>query len=488
MSDLGDIVVELEKLVEGITLKNGDIQIGAVEIKDGDSDTKAAVNDEGQLHVVLMGKVDDDNSSSTPLDADAVFTGTAFNTLDFGYIFVTIFADQDSATDGLSFQQSPDGTNWNNSDLYSISANVGKTYSIQPAAKWFRVVYTNGDTNQSAFRLQTILKKTSSLSSSHRISDNLSPEDDAILGISVIKGQKPNGDYTNYNATAGGNFKMSIEEVESGVSFDTKSPAIVNAGNSSTTPLNSGVTFTGSSVDMLNFSTVRVSLFSDEDSATDGFQVQFSNDNSNWDFPRKTTYVSNGGGYACYNRVARYMRIVYTNGNTNQGVFRLQTLLVPNSMEFSRSFMNEDTKDHDNAIHVKSVILAKDPGGTWGAIDRTNGGNLKTSTQEISDGLDIGAGNAGSETARVSISSDDVNLSGLLAELKVMNGAYAQRTDDVGGGVTYRGWAVPGTATSVSSWRITRITETSGDFVMDFADGDNNFDNEWDERAALSYS
>jgi len=76
----------------------------------------------------------------------------------------------------------------------------------------------------------------------------------------------------------------------------------------------------------------------------------------------------------------------------------------------------------------------------------------------------------------------------LLTEIRVLNGAYAMQTDAASATVTYKGWAAPGTATNAASWRIERITETSGDFSIQFADGDRNFDNIWDNRAALSYS
>ena len=192
-----------------------------IYITDPSTGNQASVNGDGQLHVVLMGMVDENNSSNTPLNAGITFTGDATDLLDFGFIFITIFSDQDSAADGLSFQQSSDGTNWDNTDDFNYIANSGKTYSVQPAAKWFRVVYTNGSSNQGVFRLQTILKKTSSLPSSHRICDNLSPEDDGTLSIAIIKGQKPGGDYTDFSATAGGNFKMSLEELESGISSNS---------------------------------------------------------------------------------------------------------------------------------------------------------------------------------------------------------------------------------------------------------------------------
>lgn len=55
--------------------------------------------------------------------------------------------------------------------------------------------------------------------------------------------------------------------------------------------------------------------------------------------------------------------------------------------------------------------------------------------------------------------------------------------------VSYRGDALPGTSEAGALWRITRITEESdGDIEILFADGNDNFDNIYDNRAALSYS
>jgi hypothetical protein len=61
--------------------------------------------------------------------------------------------------------------------------------------------------------------------------------------------------------------------------------------------------------------------------------------------------------------------------------------------------------------------------------------------------------------------------------------------DDAGSGITYVGYAPIGTATSAAGWKIKRLDE-SGDpeLIILFADGDANYDNVWDNRAALSYS
>lgn len=55
------------------------------------------------------------------------------------------------------------------------------------------------------------------------------------------------------------------------------------------------------------------------------------------------------------------------------------------------------------------------------------------------------------------------------------------------GALTYIGNAVPGSATSDNVWQIKRLDTTSG-FKKRWADGNDNFDNIWDNYASLSYS
>lgn len=55
--------------------------------------------------------------------------------------------------------------------------------------------------------------------------------------------------------------------------------------------------------------------------------------------------------------------------------------------------------------------------------------------------------------------------------------------------VTYRGDALPGTLTSAALWRVQRLTfQADGDVEILYADGDDAFDNIWDNRLSLSYS
>ncbi|MGV7234660.1 MAG: hypothetical protein ACQ9ET_00235 [Nitrosomonadaceae bacterium] len=56
------------------------------------------------------------------------------------------------------------------------------------------------------------------------------------------------------------------------------------------------------------------------------------------------------------------------------------------------------------------------------------------------------------------------------------------------GSTTYLGYADPGTLTSDATWAVKRIIETAGDASITWADGDNSFDNIWDDRLTLIYA
>jgi len=102
--------------------------------------------------------VSTNNSSTTPLAEDAIFTGTSDDLLNYASINVNIFADQNSATNGISLQWSSNGTNWDHIELFTYIASTSRQFTLAPRAKFFRIVYTNGAIAQSTFRLQTILK------------------------------------------------------------------------------------------------------------------------------------------------------------------------------------------------------------------------------------------------------------------------------------------------------------------------------------------
>jgi hypothetical protein len=167
------------------------------------------INDEGQGHVVMSGKIDTNNSTSVTLAADASITGVSTEILDYSMINISVYSDVASATDGLSIQQSCDNTNWDITDEYTVPADSGKTYSVQAACRYFRLVYTNGSLPQTVFRLNTLLKKNMTKPSSHRIQDPIIDDDDAELSKSVLTGKDTNGVFRNVNTTEDGDLNIS---------------------------------------------------------------------------------------------------------------------------------------------------------------------------------------------------------------------------------------------------------------------------------------
>jgi hypothetical protein len=69
-----------------------------------------------------------------------------------------------------------------------------------------------------------------------------------------------------------------------------------------------------------------------------------------------------------------------------------------------------------------------------------------------------------------------------------VSGAQAIRIDEYSATVTYVGKAATGSAEGSAVWQIQRLTESSGDLTVEWADGNDSFDNVWTNRASLSYS
>ena len=57
-----------------------------------------------------------------------------------------------------------------------------------------------------------------------------------------------------------------------------------------------------------------------------------------------------------------------------------------------------------------------------------------------------------------------------------------------GGSTIYMGEANHGTLTSVAKWRISRMVVSGSSIEITYADGNDKFDNEWDERSTGTYT
>lgn len=172
--------------------------------------------------------VDAGNSSITPLIGGATFTGAWTETTNYTNISIAVAPNVASATNGLVLQWSMDGATVDDTDVFTIAANAKKQFTFGVTHKYFRVVYTNGATGQTTFRLQTMLHTGAPKPSSHRIQDTIVDDDDGELGISVLKLRTAQNNYVSGAATNSGNFKVSLEEVNGVVVPTTRTDDFYN--------------------------------------------------------------------------------------------------------------------------------------------------------------------------------------------------------------------------------------------------------------------
>lgn len=153
-------------------------------------------------------------------------------------------------------------------------------------------------------------------------------------------------------------------------------------------------------------------------------------------------------------------------------------------------------------LHLE-VTLAT---GTWATavveLMRTIGGNewfsfipAITLTQGLV--LDIEIGDINTVVAELTTAEGGAGEITIVARAESLEGTevvsvtpdgYATQLDEASATVTYVGKAQPGTATSAATWQIFRMTKSGGDLAIEYADGDDLFDNVWNNRASLSYS
>jgi len=89
-------------------------------------------------------------STTTALEANASWTSTSQEILNFGRITGTVFAN---VAGTIYVEQSPDNTNWDVVDSWSVTANAGLGFSVELVARYVRVRFLNGAEAQTTFRL-----------------------------------------------------------------------------------------------------------------------------------------------------------------------------------------------------------------------------------------------------------------------------------------------------------------------------------------------
>lgn len=160
--------------------------------------------------------IDPNNSTSTPLGAGGIFTGVGTDVSSFNSVTIQLFSDVDSATDGMCFQFSIDGVNWDDSNDYNLDVSVSsvRRFQFPVTAQYFRVKYENGGVAQTQFRIQTILHNSDVLTSIHRIDTGLSNDRSVTVTKSVIAGETSagGGAFVNVKVNPSGSLEVNSNQ------------------------------------------------------------------------------------------------------------------------------------------------------------------------------------------------------------------------------------------------------------------------------------
>jgi hypothetical protein len=183
-----------------VTLSTDDFTVGAGVVDASTWRVTVATDDMlnttlTSIDTSLSNLIDANNSTVATLGIGATFTGVGTDVSGYTSVTIQLFADQDSAADGMQFQFSTDNVNWDDSNDFNLDITVSQTRRFQfpVTAQYFRLVYTNGGVAQGAFRVQTILHRDNVLTSIHRLDTGLTSDRSVTVTKSVIAGETTAG-------------------------------------------------------------------------------------------------------------------------------------------------------------------------------------------------------------------------------------------------------------------------------------------------------
>ncbi len=148
--------------------------------------------------------------------------------------------------------------------------------------------------------------------------------------------------------------------------------------NSTVDTLGIGEEFIGEWEEILDYSTINILIYTDVESAEDGFMIEWSSDGISIDTNDTFTIVSGGHSYS-FGAISRYFRIYYkNNSSTSQSKFRIQTILHPFNYKAS-SHRIEDIITGENDAELVKAILTGSTDGVYKNVKVSSDGRLEVS-------------------------------------------------------------------------------------------------------------
>lgn len=197
----------------------------------GSSITSSTIGTSLSLDSAISGSlsvISTSNSSTTPLSANATFTGGWEEVTKYGSVSIILDTDKDSANDGIEIQLSSDGINVDVIHQYTRDASAtpfGGAGMLPIKSKYFRFVYNNGNQAQSYFRLQTIFHVFYS-NPINLIATPITDSSASVTSRSVITGKTAQGNYVNVKVTPSGSLTTAIGDISGIVGQNTMANSI----------------------------------------------------------------------------------------------------------------------------------------------------------------------------------------------------------------------------------------------------------------------
>lgn len=183
-----------------------------------------------------------------------------------------------------------------------------------------------------------------------------------------------------------GRVPVSIEggAVDVSASFNS----FISSANSRDTPFAANETFTGEWEDVRDYAAISVMLHTSHPSATNGAQVQFTDDPAAGPLLVHATTVPGGiGVHYSFAPEARYVRFVYTNGADPTTWSRSEVAYqfsAPGSPQAPLGFANNDL---NSAVSTKAHLAARHSSGQWVSLVADADGKLQIAGSVETGGL-----------------------------------------------------------------------------------------------------
>ncbi|HVI41776.1 MAG TPA: hypothetical protein VM577_14080 [Anaerovoracaceae bacterium] len=146
--------------------------------------------------------VSKNNSTTVPLGAGQSFTGQFDVLTSWQELDINVAGSPSNAPGTLTFEFSPDGTHWDTSVPLTLSGPNIIPVTLRTVLPYFRVIYVNGITPQTEFRLTTIFHRGSSKQLSRFLSQPID-ENEPIENVRVAEGERSTiGTTTTVDASA----------------------------------------------------------------------------------------------------------------------------------------------------------------------------------------------------------------------------------------------------------------------------------------------